>query len=105
MPFAKLTAANEIQPCIRRMHICVIDILDLYSAGMTSEEILADYPDLEQEDLMAVLIYADSELDHPVLAGQRYSWMLSSHDALVAAEVKTEPSPGLGTQHQLSSGR
>lgn len=47
----------------------MIDILDLYAAGMTSEEILADYPDLEPEDLRAALDYAARELDHPVLIG------------------------------------
>ena len=57
------------KPCIRGMRIRVIDILDLYAAGMTSEEILADYPDLEPEDLMAALDYAARELDHPVLIG------------------------------------
>jgi uncharacterized protein (DUF433 family) len=36
---------------------------------MTSEEILADYPDLEPEDLRAALDYAARELDHPVLIG------------------------------------
>ena len=33
-------------------------ILDLLSAGMTSEGILADYDDLEPEDILAVLAYA-----------------------------------------------
>ncbi len=47
----------------------MIDILDLYAAGMTSEEILEDYPDLEPEDLRAALDYAARELDHPVLIG------------------------------------
>ena len=57
------------KPCIRGMRIRVIDILDLYAAGMTSEEILEDYPDLEPEDLRAALDYAARELDHPVLIG------------------------------------
>lgn len=47
----------------------MIDILDLYATGMTSEEILEDYPDLEPEDLRAALDYAARELDHPVLIG------------------------------------
>jgi uncharacterized protein (DUF433 family) len=51
------------------MRIRVIDILDLYATGMTSEEILEDYPDLEPEDLRAALDYAARELDHPVLIG------------------------------------
>ncbi len=33
-------------------------LLELMSAGMTTEEILADYEDLEREDLLAVLSYA-----------------------------------------------
>jgi uncharacterized protein (DUF433 family) len=33
-------------------------ILDLLSAGMSHEEILSDYPDLEREDILAVLEYA-----------------------------------------------
>ncbi len=57
------------KPCIRGMRIRVIDILDLYATGMTSEEILEDYPDLEPEDLRAALDYAARELDHPVLIG------------------------------------
>lgn len=51
------------------MRIRVIDILDLYATGMTSEEVLEDYPDLEPEDLRAALDYAARELDHPVLIG------------------------------------
>lgn len=47
----------------------MIDILDLYATGMTSEEVLEDYPDLEPEDLRAALDYAARELDHPVLIG------------------------------------
>jgi len=33
-------------------------LLDLLSSGMTNEEILADYPDLEEEDIFAVLHFA-----------------------------------------------
>ena len=33
-------------------------ILELLSAGMTSDEILADYEDLEREDILAVLVFA-----------------------------------------------
>lgn len=33
-------------------------LLELLASGMTPEEILADYPDLEPEDLQAVLLYA-----------------------------------------------
>jgi uncharacterized protein (DUF433 family) len=50
------------------MRIRVIDILDLYAAGLNSEQILDEMPDLEKEDLQAALRYAARRLDHPVLA-------------------------------------
>ncbi len=56
------------RPCIRGMRIRVIDILDLFAAGLTPEQILEEMPDLEREDLTAALQYAARKLDHPVLA-------------------------------------
>jgi uncharacterized protein (DUF433 family) len=56
------------RPCIRGMRIRVIDVLDLFAAGLTSEQILEEMPDLETEDLKATLQYAARKLDHPVLA-------------------------------------
>ena len=55
------------KPCIRGMRIRVADILELYAAGLSSAQILADDPDLEDEDLEAALRYAAREVDHPVL--------------------------------------
>jgi uncharacterized protein (DUF433 family) len=57
------------KPCIRGMRIRVRDVLELYAAGLSSEQILADLPDLEPEDLSAALDYAAQEIDHPVLMG------------------------------------
>lgn len=56
------------RPCIRGMRIRVIDILDLYAAGLSPEQILEEIPDLEAEDLHAALQYAARSLDHPMLA-------------------------------------
>ena len=42
------------RPCIRGMRIRVVDILDLLAAGQTHAEILADYPDLEPDDIRKV---------------------------------------------------
>jgi uncharacterized protein (DUF433 family) len=56
------------RPCIRGMRIRVIDVLDLFAAGLSSEQILEEMPDLEMEDLQAALHYAARKLDHPVLA-------------------------------------
>ena len=56
------------RPCVRGMRIRVSDVLDLFAAGLSSEQILADLPDLEAEDLKACLNYARRRIDHPVLA-------------------------------------
>ena len=56
------------RPCIRGMRIRVVDVLDLFAAGLTAEQILKEMPDLEMEDLKATLAYAARWLDHPVLA-------------------------------------
>ncbi len=55
------------RPCIRGMRIRVSDVLDLFAAGLSAEEILEDLPDLEMEDLQASLVYAARKLNHPVL--------------------------------------
>ena len=52
------------RPCIRGMRIRVSDVLDLLAAGATREEILADYPYLESEDITATLQYAARQSDH-----------------------------------------
>jgi uncharacterized protein (DUF433 family) len=46
------------KPTIRNMRYPVELILDLLSGGMTNEEILADYPDLEEKDIYAALDFA-----------------------------------------------
>ncbi len=49
------------------MRIRVIDVLDLLAARVPEAEILADYPDLDPEDISACLKYAAAQLDHTVL--------------------------------------
>jgi uncharacterized protein (DUF433 family) len=56
------------RPCIRGMRIRVVDVLDLFAAGLSAEQILAEMPDLEAADLKAALYYAARNLDHPVIA-------------------------------------
>lgn len=55
------------RPCIRGMRIRVSDVLDLLAAGLSREQVLAEMPDLEEDDLKAALLYAARKLDHPVL--------------------------------------
>lgn len=46
------------RPCIRGMRIRVTNVLEMLAAGATQEQILADFPDLEAEDIRAALAYA-----------------------------------------------
>ena len=46
------------KPTIRNMRYPVEMILDLLSAGMTNQELLEDYPGLEEEDIKACLLFA-----------------------------------------------
>ena len=45
-------------PCLRGMRYPVEMIVDLLGSGMTSDEVLAHYPDLERDDLLAALEFA-----------------------------------------------
>lgn len=46
------------KPCIRGLRYPVELILDLMASGMSNSEILSDYPDLEKDDLFAVIKFA-----------------------------------------------
>ncbi|HEY1376650.1 MAG TPA: DUF433 domain-containing protein [Gemmataceae bacterium] len=46
------------KPCVRGLRYPVENLLELLSSGMTFDEILADYEDLERDDLLAVLTFA-----------------------------------------------
>lgn len=57
----RITTDTEIcheKPCIRSLRYPVETILELLSAGMTTEELLDDYEDLELDDIRAALAYA-----------------------------------------------
>ena len=45
------------KPCVRGLRYPVEFLLELLSGGMTMEQILADYPDLEADDLRAAFAY------------------------------------------------
>ena len=46
------------RPCVRRMRIAVADVLGWLAAGMSHEQILADYPELTEDDIRACLAFA-----------------------------------------------
>ncbi len=57
---ARITVDRRVchgKPCVRGLRYPVTMLLELMSSGMTQEEILADYEDLEREDLLAALAY------------------------------------------------
>ena len=53
------------RPCIRGLRITVYDVLSMLSNSMTQEEILQDFPELEAEDILAVLAFA-ADREHKV---------------------------------------
>ena len=46
------------KPCIRGLRVTVYDVLDYLAGGMSENEILADFPDLERDDIRATLAFA-----------------------------------------------
>ncbi len=46
------------KPCIRGLRITVYDILEYLAGGMTEQQILEDFPDLQIEDIRACLTFA-----------------------------------------------
>lgn len=54
------------KPCIRRMRITVYDVLGWLAAGMSQDEILTDYPELELDDIRACLSFAAMREQHLV---------------------------------------
>jgi len=53
------------RPCIRGLRISVYDVLSMLSSGMSATEILEDFPELQMEDVSAVLAYA-ADREHKV---------------------------------------
>jgi len=54
----RISSDSEVchgQPTIRGLRYTVENLLELLSAGMTIDEVLADYPDLERDDVLAAL--------------------------------------------------
>ncbi|MBW3655907.1 MAG: DUF433 domain-containing protein [Gemmatimonadetes bacterium] len=55
------------RPCIRGYRIRVIDVLDLLGAGLSVDEVLEEFENLEREDIQAVMQYASLRMRSPVL--------------------------------------
>ena len=62
---SRITIDKDIchgKPTIRGLRYPVENILELLASGMSIEELIADYPDLEKEDFLACLEYASKLL-------------------------------------------
>ena len=61
MKFTRITAqADQMggDPCIRSLRIPVATVVELVAQGVTEDDILADYPDLERPDIREALRFA-----------------------------------------------
>lgn len=61
-------AVRSGKPVIRGTRITVSDVLEYLAGGMTPDEILADFPDLDAEDIRAVLAFA-AQREHRLFSG------------------------------------
>ena len=75
MTFDRITAKPDQMggtPCIRGLRIPVATVVGLVAQGMTTEQILDEYPDLEPEDIQQALRYAAVAVDErqlPIVEG------------------------------------
>jgi len=70
---ARITIDPDVlhgRPCIRGRRISVADILSQLAAGASRDDILRDYPYLEDADIDAALAFAAKQADHPVIAAE-----------------------------------
>jgi uncharacterized protein (DUF433 family) len=61
MKFQRITVRSEQMdglPCVRGLRIPVATVVDMVASGMTHQEILDAYPDLEREDIQEALQFA-----------------------------------------------
>jgi uncharacterized protein (DUF433 family) len=81
------------RPCIRHMRIRVKDVLEMLASGASEDQILADYPDLEREDIRACLEYAAQYFDHPVSVGEADEMRFLVDAQLPPSSVRLRPEP------------
>ena len=65
------------QPCIRNLRLTVRRVIELSATYPDREELLQDFPELEEEDIQQALIYASTYLDDRIIE-------ISFNDATVA---------------------
>ena len=60
------------KPCIRRMRITVYDVLGWLAAGMSHQEIMDDFPELTETDILACLAFAADRERHLIIAFSKH---------------------------------
>ena len=76
MPYTRITVEPVKMggvPCIRGLRVPVATVVGMVASGMTNESILAEYPDLEREDIQEALAYAAEavrEMQIPMVEGR-----------------------------------
>ena len=55
------------KPCIRGLRVTVADVLGWVAAGMSTDEILADYPYLQADDVRAAAAFAVTQMTDTVV--------------------------------------
>ena len=68
MPIDRITIKPDVcggEPTIRGMRITVSHVLEMLAGGMTSEQVLQDFPYIEKADIDACLEYAARQVAHP----------------------------------------
>jgi uncharacterized protein (DUF433 family) len=55
------------KPCVRGLRITVYDVLSYLASGMTTEQVLEDFPSLTREDILACLAYAADREQHSLI--------------------------------------
>lgn len=55
------------RPCIRNTRMRVSDVLELLANGASTDEVLAEHPSLERDDVLAAIAYAAVQTRHPVV--------------------------------------
>ncbi len=53
------------QPCIRGLRITVYDILNMLADGMSKDEIISDFPEIDERDILACLSFA-ADKEHKI---------------------------------------
>lgn len=56
------------RPCVRGLRIRVSDVLELLAEGLSSSQIIQDFPDLEPDDIRACLLFAARRTAHAQVA-------------------------------------